>query len=85
MAFAGKRVTARLAASKSNKLVRDKKDITSIISKFKQKRDKQPFIFSDLRTAFQTSLVCIINKPCLKCKEALFAMQRSLVCKRSKF
>ena len=28
---------------------------------------------------FQTRLLCIANKPCFDCKEALFAMQRSLV------
>ena len=31
---------------------------------------------------FQTSLVCTQNKSCLHSKEALFAMQRSLVLKR---
>ena len=30
---------------------------------------------------FQTRLLCIANKPCFDCKEALFAMQRSLVFK----
>ncbi len=39
-----------------------------------------PFVLS----RFQTRLLCIQKKPCLRSKEALFAVQRSLVCKPGK-
>ena len=39
-------------------------------------------VFKGFSAAFQTSLVCVVNKPCLHCKEALFVVQRSLVCRR---
>ena len=41
---------------------------------------ENPFVLPD----FQTSLLCIQKKPCLRSKEALFAVQRSLVCKPGK-
>ena len=41
---------------------------------------ENPFVLS----RFQTRLLCIQKKPCLRSKEALFAVQRSLVCKPGK-
>ena len=41
---------------------------------------ENPFVLS----RFQTRLLCIQKKPCLRSKEALFVVQRSLVCKPGK-
>ena len=40
--------------------------------------------FKRCRLGFKRSLVCIVNKACLQCKEALFGVQRNLVLKRNR-
>ena len=39
-------------------------------------------VFQRYKVGLKRSLVCIVKKPCLQCKEALFGDKRSLVWKR---
>ena len=41
-------------------------------------------VFQRYKVGLKRSLVCIVKKPCLQCKEALFEDKRSLVWKRGK-